>query len=106
MKKYVVIRFLLIFVNIFLIGTILYVGLTYANFMKYTNLSFRQVSPIVWRLYKNYIENRTFARRRSGIDRCVSSYKTVHRTSNKSGPILYHKSQTLQIINSRKRGAK
>jgi len=58
MKKYITVRLFLILLNVFLLISLLFFALTFANFNKWASMSPKDSYQIIWRLYKVYLEER------------------------------------------------
>jgi oligopeptide transport system permease protein len=58
MIRYIITRLLLVFVNLFILSTILFFALNFAQMGRWNNLSFEELRPIIFRLYKNFVEQR------------------------------------------------
>ena len=58
MKKYVLVRLSLVFVNVFLVGSLLFFALTLSTFKKWTMLPFDDYMRITSRLYKVFLKER------------------------------------------------
>lgn len=58
MSRYILMRVFLIFLNVFIVSSILFFALNFAQFYKYNNMAFEDYMNIWFRLYKLYIEER------------------------------------------------